>query len=63
MKKVAFYVLGLCASLILWNCKGQNTGGNPEGEAAGDSAQVGNPLKVWMPQVEKFVIVRNVLYV
>lgn len=59
MKKVAFYVLGLCASLILWNCKGQNTGGNPEGEAAGDSAQVENPLKVWMPQVEKFVIVRN----
>ena len=59
MKKVAFYVLGLCASLILCNCKGQNAGGNSGDRAVGDSVQVENPLNVGMPQVEKFVIVTN----
>ncbi len=59
MKKVAFYVWGLCASLILCNCKGQNAGGNSGDKAVGDSVQVENPLNVGMPQVEKFVIVTN----
>ena len=53
MKKIAFFVMGLCVSLLLWNCKGQTTNGTSEGE---DSVVVTkNPLGVGMPDMVKFV--------
>ena len=52
MKKIALFVLGCCASLILWSCKGLPTVGNASGE---DSALTENPLKVGMPDMVKFV--------
>ena len=54
MKKIAFLAMGLCVSLMLWNCKGQPTGGNSEGEDSAQ-AQVENPLNLPAPQVQKFV--------
>ena len=52
MKKIALFVLGCCASLMMWNCKGLPTVGNASGE---DSALAENPLKVGMPDMVKFV--------
>ena len=59
MKNLAFYALGLCASLMFLNCKGQHAGSGTTDEGTGDSAQVENVLKVGLPPVEKFVIVAN----
>lgn len=53
MKKIAFLVMGICASLMMWNCKGGTSG--EQGQNDGDSAAMENPLKVGMPAVEKFV--------
>ena len=52
MKKMMLLAMGLCVSLLLWNCKGQTTTGTSEEE---DSVQVDNPLKVAKPTVVKFV--------
>ena len=53
MKKVMFFAMGLCVSLMLWSCKGQSTGGNSDSE---DSlTALNNPLRVGLPAVEKFV--------
>jgi len=54
MKKIAFFAMGLCVSLMLWSCKGQPTGGNTEGEDSAQ-AQVETPLNLPAPQVQKFV--------
>ena len=59
MKKLALYALGFCESLMFMNCKGQASGGTPEGEVVGDSVQTGNVLNVVEPTVQKFVRVVN----
>jgi hypothetical protein len=57
MKKIGFFVMVLCASMMMWNCKGGTSVGS--GQAEGDSAVAGNPLHIGMPVVEKFVRVTS----
>jgi hypothetical protein len=55
MKKIALFVMCLCASMMMWNCKGGTSVGS--GQTEGDSAVAENPLHIGMPVVEKFVCV------
>ena len=53
MKKIALYVMAICVSLMMWNCKGGTNGeSNQDG---GDSTAVSNPLNVAKPTMVKFV--------
>lgn len=55
MKKIALFVMCVCASMMMWNCKGGTSVGS--GQTEGDSAVAENPLHIGMPVVEKFVCV------
>ena len=50
MKQMTLLAMGLCASLMLWNCKGKA----PEGT---EQEETDNVLNVTVPQVEKFVVI------
>lgn len=57
MKKIAFFVMGMCASLMMWNCKGGTS--NEQGLQDGDSVTTENLLKVGESTIVKFVRVVN----
>lgn len=51
MKKWSFFLLGCCASLLMWNCKGKDAAATTS-----ENEEAPTVLNVKVPKVDKFVI-------